>query len=70
MTKEKLEEKIYKIQNMQSDELAEFAQKVSLADLDRKSQTFLFRAIEIRQIELEEQSSPFVVASEFKVGEI
>lgn len=68
MTKEKMTKQFHKIQKMDGVELEKFSREVSLAELNKESQTMLFRAIEIRQGELEDTISPMVAEGEISRG--
>ena len=54
MTKQILKQNIQNISTMTALQLEEFGQKASLSNMDKKAQTYLFRALEIRQCELSE----------------
>jgi hypothetical protein len=57
MTKELLKAKVIDIQKMSASELFEFGIEVSVSLLDAHSKEYMYRAIENRQLELEDVKS-------------
>ena len=57
MTKELLKAKVMDIQKMSVIELHNFGTEVSVSLLDAKAKEYMYRAIEIRQLELEDVKS-------------
>ena len=67
--KTKLQNKLIEIQSMGKQELDTFKADVSIRDLDRKTKEFLYRAIDVREGELD-KSSVMVESDVFALSEL
>ena len=65
---------IIKIDSMRKDELLKYAQEIYLSkdDIDKKSFSFIQRALDIKLMNLREETtlSPMAVISELRPGEV